>query len=413
MPKKAIELSAIAVRKITKPGFHAVGGVAGLLLRVSKTGARAWILRVTIGVKRRDIGLGGFPDVGLLQARDKARFCREKIEQGIDPIEERRQVKERLKLAQINLITFDQAAKKVAAIKKQEFKSDKHAAIWIKSLETYASPVIGKIPVSEIQKAHVLKVLEPIWQTKTETASRVRGRIEKVLAWAIASDYSTGENPASWKGNLDQLLSKPNKTKAVKHFKAVPWQEISAFIKSLQAREGTAAKALEFLILTAARSGEIRGATWQEIDIKNRLWSIPAARMKMGKTHNIPLSDQAIALLESLPKGKTKKPVFIAPRGGVLSDMSILAVVKRMKVDAVPHGFRSSFRDWIAENTNFPHHVAEMALAHAIGNKVEAAYRRGDLIEKRIRLMQAWADYCYTEQKKGDVIRLNKKAVQS
>lgn len=407
MPKKAKELRAIAVKKITKSGLHAVGGVAGLLLQVTDTGARSWILRTMVGSKRRDIGLGGFPDVTLAQARDKARELKEKIKEGIDPVEERRAAKERLKLAQANSITFDEAVEQVLAIRKVEYKNAKHIAQWKSTLETYASPIIGKLPVSDIEKGHILQILQPIWTKKTETASRVRGRIENVLSWATASDYRTGENPARWKGHLDQLLSKPNKTKNVKHHKAIPWQNIGAFMRDLKQREGIAAKALEFLILTAARSGEVRGAIWDEIDFNSRLWVIPANRMKAGKEHQVPLSDKAIKLLEALPRMDNDEHLFPAPRSGPLSDMSISAVTKRMKVEAVPHGFRSTFRDFCEENTNFSHNVAEMALAHTIGNKVEAAYRRGDLLAKRTKLMQTWAKYCNTVQINGDVIPLH------
>ena len=306
--------------------------------------------------------------------------------------------------------TFSEAVEKVLAIRKVEYKNAKHIAQWKSTLETYASPIIGKLPVSNIEKNHILQILEPIWTEKTETASRVRGRIENVLSWATASGYRTGDNPARWKGYLDQLLSKPNKTKKIKHHKALPWQEIAAFMHDLKQRKGTAAKALEFLILTAARSGEVRGATWDEIDLSTCLWTIPADRMKASREHQVPLSVEAIKLLKTLPKMNNDNHLFTAPRGGTLSDMTISAVTKRMKVEAVPHGFRSTFRDWCSEDTNFPHNVAEMALAHTIGNKVEAAYRRGDLLAKRTKLMQTWAKYCNTVQSKGDVVSINKTA---
>lgn len=412
MPKKAKELTALAVKKLTKPGLHAIGGVAGLLLQVTTTGARSWILRVMVGTKRRDIGLGGYPDVTLSLARDKAREMREMIQEGIDPVEERRVAKERLKLAQINSITFDEAVEHVLAIREREYKNAKHIKQWRSTLQTYASPIIGNLPVADIEKGHILQILQPIWVDKTETASRVRGRIENVLSWATASDFRTGENPARWKGYLDQLLSKPRKTTKVQHHKALAWQEIGAFMDNLKQRDGTAAKALEFLILTATRSGEVRGATWDEIDLDARIWTIPVDRMKAGREHIVPLSDQAVSLLESLPRMNGDNHLFPAPRkGGPLSDMTISAVVKRMKVEAVPHGFRSTFRDWCSEDTNFPHNVAEMALAHTIGNKVEAAYRRGDLLAKRTKLMQTWAKYCNTVQVRGDVVQLpHKKA---
>ena len=361
-----------------------------------------------VGSKRRDIGLGGYPDVTLSQARDKARELREKIKEGIDPVEERRANRERLKLAQANSITFDEAVDQVLAIREIEYKNSKHIAQWRSTLETYASPIIGKLPVADIEKGHILQILQPIWKKKTETASRLRGRIENVLSWATVSDYRTGENPARWKGHLDQLLSKPSKTTKVKHHKAIPWQDIGSFMRNLQQREGMAAKALEFLILTATRSGEVRGATWDEVDLDTRIWTVPADRMKAGREHQVPLSNEAVSLLEALPRMNNDEHLFPAPRGGSLSDMSISAVVRRMKVEAVPHGFRSTFRDWCEENTNFPHNVAEMALAHTIGNKVEAAYRRGDLLAKRTKLMQVWAKYCNTVQVKGDVVAISR-----
>jgi len=404
MPKKAKELSAIELRNLTKQGVHAVGGVAGLLLQVGKTDSRSWILRVLVGSKRRDIGLGGYPDVSLALAREKAKELREKIKEGVDPVNERRVAREQLKIAQFSQVTFDEAAKRFLANKKHEFSNTKHASQWAKTLETYASPIIGKLPVAEIELPHIRQILEPIWIEKTETANRVRGRIENVLNWATVSGYRTGENPARWKGHLDNILPKPSKIKKVKHHKALPRQHLFAFIRDLRKREGIAAKALEFLILTAARSGEVRGALWSEIDIKAKLWTIPAERMKAGKEHQVPLSDEVIALINSLPVIEGNEYLFRAPRGGVLSDMALSAVVRRMKVDAVPHGFRSTFRDWCSEETNFPHNVAEMALAHTIGNKVEAAYRRGDLLAKRTLLMEQWAKYCNTRRATGDVL---------
>lgn len=409
MPKKAKELSAIEVSRLTTPGLQAVGGVAGLLLQVTKTGSRSWILRVMVGSKRRDIGLGGYPDVSLGQARELARSSRLKIQEGIDPVEEKRAAKAQLVAIQASQITFDEAVKIFLAHKNHEFSNKKHAAQWESTLRTYASPTIGTLLVSEIDLPHIRQILEPIWMEKTETAKRLRGRIENVLNWATVSKYRTGENPARWKGHLDNILPKPSKVTKVKHHKALPREELGLFIKSLKQREGTAAKALEFLVLTAARSGEIRGATWSEINFESSLWIIPAERMKAGKEHQVPLSKEAIKLLKALPTTKNNEYLFPAPRGGALSDMALLAVMRRMDVSAVPHGFRSTFRDWCEEETSFPHNVAEMALAHTIGNKVEAAYRRGDLLAKRTLLMQQWAKYCNTIHKKGDVLQLKGK----
>lgn len=409
MPKKAKELSAIEVSRLTTPGLQAVGGVAGLLLQVTKTGSRSWILRVMIGSKRRDIGLGGYPDVPLGQARELARHSRLKIQEGIDPVEEKRAAKAQLIAIQASQITFDEAVKIFLANKNHEFNNKKHAAQWESTLRTYASPTIGTLLVSEIDLPHIRQILEPIWLEKTETAKRLRGRIENVLNWATVSKYRTGENPARWKGHLDNILPKPNKVTKVKHHKALPREELGLFMKDLKQREGIAAKALEFLILTATRSGEVRDATWSEVDLESGLWTIPAERMKAGKEHQVPLSKETKKLLKTLPTAQDNEHLFPAPRGGALSDMALSAVVRRMNVPAVPHGFRSTFRDWCAEETAFPHNVAEMALAHTIGNKVEAAYRRGDLLAKRTLLMQQWAKYCNTIQKKGDVLQLKGK----
>ncbi|HET8701444.1 MAG TPA: integrase arm-type DNA-binding domain-containing protein [Nitrococcus sp.] len=408
MPKRARELSALEVRRLTTPGLHAVGGVVGLQLRISDTNARYWVLRTTIAGRRRDIGIGPYPEVTLAQARVSAAEARAKARAGIDPVAERRAARDALLAAQGASLTFDEAAKKCIAAKRREFRNPKHAAQWSSTLDAYASPVIGKLPVAAVELAHIVTILEPIWTTKTETATRLRGRIEAVLAWATVSGYRSGENPARWKGHLDAVLPKPRKVAKVRHHKALPWQEIGRFVRELRSREGLAARALEFLILTATRSGEVRGATWDEISLAQRLWTIPAHRIKAGREHRVPLSDAAVALLEALPRFVGSKYVFPAARGGALSDMSLSAVMKRMSTDAVPHGFRSTFRDWCSETTAYPRDVAEMALAHAIPDKVEAAYRRGDLMAKRIQLMKEWARFCSTVQPVGEVVSITR-----
>ena len=394
MPKQAKERSAVEVRNISKPGRHAVGGVSGLLLFVKDSGAKSWILRTIVGSKRRNIGLGGFPDVTLAQARDKARKMKELILDGIDPVEERRAKQQALINDQAKQMTFAQAARLCHDKKASEFRNAKHGMDWISSVNRFAIPIIGKVPVSEIELAHILKVLEPIWKEKTETATRLRQRIEAIVAWATASGHRSGDNPARWKGHLDAILPTPNKIRKRRHYPALPWQGIGSFMQELRKRQGMAARALEFIILTAARSGEARLATWEEFDLENRIWTIPADRMKAGKEHTVPLTDQVVRLLQSMPRFENSNYVFAAPRGGRLSDMTISMLCRRMEVDAVPHGFRSTFRDWCAENTNYPREVAEMALAHAIESKVEAAYRRGDLFNKRMSLMRDWANFC-------------------
>ncbi|HMM76155.1 MAG TPA: integrase arm-type DNA-binding domain-containing protein [Gammaproteobacteria bacterium] len=410
MPRKAREMSAVEVRRLPE-GLHAVGGVDGLLMRVKPTGARSWVLRVVIGSKRRDVGLGGFPDIPLQTARERAREAREQIRAGTDPVATRKAARAALVASQAVSITFEQAARECHASKSKEFRNPKHAAQWLSTIETYANPVIGKLPIDQVDLSHVVKILEPIWETKTETATRLRQRMEQVIAWATVRGKRTGENPARWKGHLDAVLPKPGKVSKVEHHRALPVPGMYAFMNALRERAGMAARCLEFAILTAARSGEARGATWDEIDIEAKLWTVPGARMKAGKDHRVPLSADAVALLEALPRMQDSSYVFTAPRGGKLSDMALLAVMQRMEVDAVPHGFRSTFRDWCAEHTNYPREVAEMALAHTISNDVERAYRRGDLFEKRRKLMAEWARFIRKPPAAaGDVVPMRARA---
>lgn len=409
MPKKARELSALEVGRLKAAGMHAVGGVSGLQLQITDAGARSWILRATVGSRRRDMGLGGFPDVTLAQAREKARAAREQIAAGIDPIEAGRAARSALIASQISAKTFEQCAHAFIDAKEAEWRNPKHRDQWESTLKTYAFPKLGSMLVRDIALPHIMSVLEPIWTTKTETASRLRGRIESVLDWATVRGYRQGDNPARWRGHLDKVLAKPSKVAKVEHHAALDVDSVSAFISALRKMEGMGARALEFAILTAARSGEVRGATWDEIDIKARIWTVPADRMKASKEHRVPLSKAVLKLIEALPRLEDSPYVFAAPRGGMLSDMSLSAVMRRMEVDAVPHGFRSTFRDWAAERTAYPGEVVEMALAHTIGDKVEAAYRRGDLFDKRRRLMEEWATFCAQPSGEGVVVPLKKK----
>jgi integrase len=340
------------------------------------------------------MGLGGYPAVTLAQAREKARTARDSIDGGKDPILVRQQAKSALRAAQASAITFAEAARRFIDAKSDEWRNGKHRTQWENTLVTYAFPIMGKLLVQDVKQSHVLAVLEPIWKEKTETASRLRGRIESILDWATARHYRTGENPARWRGHLDHILAKPTKIARVKHHSALPVDDVAAFMIDLRKREGTAARALELAILTATRSGEVRGATWAEIDLNAATWTIPASRMKAGREHRVALSDPAVKLLRALPRFEDTDLVFPGSKGKQLSDMTLTAVMRRMNVDAVPHGFRSTFRDWVSERTRYPHELAEMALAHTIGNKVEAAYRRGDMLEKRRQMMAAWAKYC-------------------
>jgi integrase len=399
MGRKAKELGALAVSRLTAPGLHFVGGVSGLALQVLRSGGRTWILRATMGKRRRDMGLGGYPDVPLADARAAARKAREQIKAGLDPIEEARAEANFRRANQAKNITFKQAALAYIASHEAGWRNNKHAQQWRNTLDAYAYPVIGSVMVRDVDLTQVLAVLTPIWSTKTETATRVRGRIEHVLDWATTLGHRDGLNPARWKGHLDKLLPRPSKIARIKHHTALPLAELAPFMKRLREAKSITARALEFLILTAARSGEVRGATWTEIDREAAVWTVPPDRMKAGREHRVPLPSEALALLEALPRFAGTDLIFPAPRGGrALSDMALTAVLRRMNVDAVPHGFRSTFRDWASELTNYPRDAAEMALAHAIGDKVEAAYRRGDLFDKRRRMMADWATFCSKSQ---------------
>jgi len=408
MPRKSREKSALEVSRLAVPGLHFVGGVAGLAMQVQDSGARSWVLRLSVAGKRREMGLGGFPDVTLADARRRARDEREKADKGVDPIAERKAAASRMRAEQARAFTFKAAALAYIETHEAGWRNAKHAEQWRNTLaSTY--PVIGQVFVRDVSLPQVLEVLNPIWKTKTETASRLRGRIESVLDWATARGYREGLNPARWKGHLDHLLPAPGKIMKSGHHAAVPVAEVGAFMKALRAQEGMGARALEFAVLTAARSGEVRGATWREIDIDAAVWKVPGERMKAGKEHRVPLSNAALALLRALPRMAGTDLVFPAPRGGQLSDMTLVAVTRRMEVAAVPHGFRSTFRDWCAERTNYPREVAEAALAHSVKDQTEAAYFRSDVFDKRRRMMSDWAAFCARPETKGAVIPMKRR----
>jgi integrase len=379
-----------------KTGRHADGN--GLYLSVSANGGRRWVFLYRRAGKLKEKGLGGALSVGLAQARQKAEQARRQIEQGADPINEGRKSS--------GAMTFSEAAIAFIAANKSGWRNEKHRAQWTSTLKTYAAPVIGGLPVNRIDVGDVMKVVEPLWSTKTETASRVRGRIESVLDWAAARGYRGSENPARWRGHLEKLLPAPRKVSKVKHHPALPYTEIAAFMQDLQGREGVGARALEFTILTAARTAETIGAKPAEFDVNSRIWIVPGARMKAGAEHRVPLSARALKLLDGVksdgeyvfPSEKPNRP---------LSNMAMLAVLKRMKrTDLTTHGFRSTFRDWAAETTDFPNEIVEMALAHTIGDKSEAAYRRGDMLERRRALMAAWEAYCFRPAPEGKLMPL-------
>lgn len=372
--------------KAAPPGRHGDGTIKGLMLVVRDSGARGWVLRYQIGGRRRDMGLGPYPEVGLADARDAALENRRLIRKDVDPLAQRTRTK---------LRTFKETAEALIESKKPGWRNAKHATQWTNTLKTYAYPKLGSLEVKTVDTEAVLDVLRPIWTTKTETASRVRQRIEAVLDYAGATKARTGENPARWKGHLDHLLAKPSKVRRVKHHPAMPWQDAPAFMVELGKREGEAAKALAFTVLTAARSGEVRGMRWRELDLEAKLWTVPAGRIKGEREHRVPLQDAAIALLSD--PGEPDDLVFAGAKAGKpLSDMSLSAVLRRMKIDpevATVHGFRSTFRDWAGETTAHPREVIESALAHKLKDKAEAAYARGDLFAKRRKLMQDWAEY--------------------
>lgn len=415
MPKLAKELGAMAVSKLTKPGLYFVGGVAGLALQVTATGARSWVLRAAIGGKRRDMGLGAYSPAGvtLARAREAATAARDLIRQGVDPIQRQQAAQSALRAATAENLTFEECAANYIKTHAASWRNPKHRQQWRNTLAQHAYPVFGELLVRDVKLSHVMQVLEPLWTVTNETAVRLRGRIELILDWAAARGLRDGPNPARWRGHLDKLLPRPSTVNNRGHHAAMPVAEVGAFMVRLRVADGMGARALEFVILTAARSGEVRGATWAEIDVQAKVWTVPATRMKASKEHRVPLSDAALALLVALPRMAGTDLVFPAARGGPLSDMTLSAVMRRMGMQAVPHGFRSTFRDWCAERTHYPRDVAEMALAHAIGDKVEAAYRRGDLLEKRKALMSDWAQFLASPELKGQVIDItNKRAAR-
>jgi integrase len=404
MPKVAKELGALAINRLTTPGWHAVGGVAGLGLQVAATGARSWVLRTVIAGKRRAIGLGGYPTVQPAQARQNARTARQSAAEGVDPVHAKRAARSALQAASARAVTFKHVAEQYIAAHTPSWRNPKHAAQWASTLETYAFPTLGTMLVADVDTAAVLRVLQAeidggtLWVKRTETAARLRGRIENVLDYAAAQGLREGLNPARWKGHLAQTLPSKRKVAPVEHHAAVAVAGMQAFMTRLRAATGIGARALEFAILTAARSGEVRGMTWGELDLAAAVWTVPAERMKARREHRVPLSGAALDLLRALPgagdaSAQAAALVFAGTKGQPLSDMTLTAVMRRMDLNAVPHGFRSTFRDWCAECTGHPRDVAEMALAHTIGDKVEAAYRRGDLFEKRRALMADWAEF--------------------
>jgi integrase len=409
-------LNALEVRRATKRGLYPDG--AGLYLQVTRTGARSWIFRYMAKGEPRAMGLGPLHTIGLSEARVLAREARRLRLDGIDPIEHRRKARAAADLEVGRGLTFAVAVDAYIKANKAGWRNDKHADQWKNTLATYAEPHMGKLGVAQIETPHVVAVLEPIWAAKAETASRLRGRIENVLDWATAHGYRVGDNPARWRGHLDKILPAKAKVRAIKHHAALPFADMPDFMKRLAGVGGVAARALEFTILTVARTGEVIGADWSEFDLDKKIWTVPAGRMKGQKEHRVPLTAPAIAILEAMwarwmevearrwrgrtpgpPPARPTGPVFVGMLAGKgLSNMSLLKVLKGLKRDDLTtHGFRSTFRDWAAETTDYSGELVEMALAHVIANKVEAAYRRGDLFEKRRALMDDWAKVCVAQ----------------
>lgn len=386
MARRINRLSARSVSTLRAVGRHSDGN--GLYLRISSDGGKRWVFRYRWGDKIQDKGLGSATTVTLKEARDAAEGARKQLRAGINPISNKRAEE-----AKAQGKSFAECAAAYIAFNESGWKNEKHRDQWKSTLAAYADPVIGKIAIDQITVDHLIKILEPIWKTKTETASRVRGRIEAVLDWAAARGFRKSENPARWRGHLDKVFPAIRKVSKVVHHPALPFAEIPTFMAELRKREGVSALALEFAILTAARTGEVIGAAWSEFDLDNQLWTIPADRMKAGMEFRQPLSDRAVAIIKSL----SRETPYVFPGSNLkkpLSNMSLLAVLSRMgRSDLTTHGFRSTFRDWAAETTDFPNELVEMALAHTIKNKAEAAYRRGDLLERRRALMQAWANF--------------------
>jgi integrase len=408
MPRLLHRLSAVEVKSLREPGYYADGG--NLYLQVTTasqpeqngkrgnapSAAKSWIFRFTLNGRTRDMGFGRYPTVSLDRARELAERSRRLLAEGRDPIAVRDDERRAAEAARAKGRSFEQCAKAYIAAHESTWRNPKHRQQWTNTLRSYAYPLLGKLSVASVDTDLVTQVLQPLWTKKPETASRLRGRIEVILDWARVAGYREGENPARWRGHLDHLLPSRRKVRAVTHHAALPYAKIPTFMTDLRARDGVAESALELGILTALRSSEFRQAQWSEFDFKERVWTVPASRMKRDIEHRVPLSDAALALIEDLPELGS----FLFPgqrKGQAISDTAIRDVLRDMgysKNDATIHGFRSTFRDWAAEKTNFPNHVAEAALAHAIPNATEAAYRRGELLAKRRQLMDAWAGFC-------------------
>ena len=403
MPRTLNRLSPLKVQKLKQKGMHADGG--GLYLRVTESGTKAWIFRFGENGKLRDMGLGPVHTISLPKARELARECRELRLRGIDPIAHRQASLAARKASEVKAITFRECADAYIAGHEDGWRNTSHRQQWTNTLAQHVHPIFGDLPVAEIDTGLVMKVIEPLWKTRTETASRIRGRIEAVLDWAKVRGYRAGENPARWRGHLDHLLPARARVARVKHHAAMPYAEIGAFVAALREQTSIGAGGLEFAILTAARTGEVLGAKWSEIDLTAKVWTVPGERMKGGRMHRVPLSDAALAVLAKMRAIRRGEFVFPGLRGK-LSNKVLFLTLRRMGQGTVTaHGFRATFKTWATERTNFPREVVEASLAHAIPDAVEAAYRRTDLFDRRRKLMGAWANFC-GRQEGGSVVPL-------
>ncbi|MER8435397.1 integrase arm-type DNA-binding domain-containing protein [Mesorhizobium sp. M1312] len=407
-------LTSKRIAKLNAPGRYRDPEARGLYLQVGRTGTKSWLLRYELNGRERFHGLGSLDDFSVKEARERARAARQKISDGIDPIDARRAERAARAVEAAKVLTFEKAARQYSEQNEPRWQNRKAAAQFLSTMRDYVFPVFGSVSVADVDTGLVLKALErehperhgkSVWMAIPETANRVRGRIESVLDWATTRGYRQGDNPARWRGHLENVLPARGLVQRVEHHAAMPYLALPPFMAALAERDGVAPQALEFTILTAARTGEVIGATWGEVDLDGLVWTIPAGRMKAGKEHRVPLSGRAVEILNSLPREKGNPYIFIGPRANGLSNMAMAAVLKRMGGnDVTVHGFRSAFRDWAAELTGYPNHVVEQALAHTIGNAVERAYRRGDLFEKRVRLMADWSRFCMNPAPAGAVV---------
>ncbi|MGG7055469.1 tyrosine-type recombinase/integrase [Nitrosomonas sp. ANs5] len=390
-------LTARKCETIKEPGYYADG--QNLYLQVSKALSKSWLFIYKFQGRKHEVGLGGYPDISLAVARDGAARWRKVLIAGDNPIEIKREQEYKKHCSRIDNPTFAQCANKFIESHQAGWKNPKHAQQWKNTLDHYVLPIIGNLQVKQIDTGLVMRVLEPIWLEKNETASRLRGRIENILDWASVHKYRQGDNPARWRGHLDKLLSSPNKIQRIKHFKALPYHEMNGLLLALRSNSSISAMALEFLILTAARTGEVIGSQWNEIDFNQKIWIIPAERMKVKKEHRVPIASRTLEILSNVKQLKVNDYIFPGrTRNGGLSNAAMDKLLQvTLNYDATVHGFRSTFRDWASEITNFPHEMCEMALAHSIKNQAEAAYRRGDMIEKRRVMMEAWLTYIETK----------------